>query len=72
MNPVRSTINSGVVIHSVATRDDSNVSGFLRFLGILFLVIVVPFGAYLVINHMRRLAARERRRRYRTSRRRRR
>ena len=72
MNPVRSTINSGVVIHSVATRDDSNVSGFLRFLGILFLVIVVPFGAYLVINHMRRLAARERHRRYRTSRRRRR
>lgn len=70
MNPVRSTVNSGVVVHSVATRDDSNITGFLKFLGILFLVLVVPFGIYLVINHMRRMAARERRRRYRSSRRR--
>lgn len=70
MNPVRSTVNSGVTIHSTASRDDSNLTGVLRFLFIACLVILIPLGAYLAINHARRLAARNRRRRRRASRRR--
>lgn len=70
MNSVRSTVNSGVTINSIASRDDSNLSGFLKFLGVVTMVIIVPFGGYLVINHMRRLAGQRRRRRRMASRRR--
>lgn len=70
MNPVRSTINSGVTIHSTATRDDSNLTGILKFLGGACLVILVPLGAYLIINSARRAAAQRKRRRRRASRRR--
>ncbi len=70
MSSVRSAEKSNVKIRSVATRDDSNLSGFLSFIGIVCLVILVPFVLYLVINHMRRIIARNRRRRRRASRRR--
>ncbi len=70
MNTVRSTINSGVSIQSTASRDDSSLTGVLKFLGIACLVIAVPVGAYLVINFARRAAAQRRRRRRRAGRRR--
>ena len=66
---VRPVGNSGLEIYG-ATRDDSDVSGVLTFLGILFLVVLVPFGAYLAYNSFRRQMARARRRRRRASRRR--
>lgn len=70
MNPVRSTINSGVKISNAASRDDSNLSGILKFLGVACLLILVPLGIYLVINSARRAAAQKKRRRRRASRRR--
>lgn len=70
MSGVRSVENSGVDIRSTATRDDSNLSGFLSFIGIVCLVILIPFVAYLIINNIRRMIARSRRRRRRQSRRR--
>jgi len=70
MSAVRSAEKSNVKIRSVATRDDSNLSGFLSFIGIVCLVILVPFVLYLLYNHARRLIARNRRRRRRAGRRR--
>ncbi len=70
MSSVRSAENSELNIRSTATRDDSNLSGFLSFIGIVCLVILVPFVAYLIINNIRRTIARNRRRRRRANRRR--
>lgn len=70
MNPVRSTVNSGVKINSVATRDDSNIWQFLKSLGLVLLAVVMLFAIYLVVNHMRRLAGQRRKARRRASRRR--
>lgn len=70
MNSVRSIVNSGVTINSVASRDDSNVWKFFRSLGLVVLGLVVLFAVYLVINHMRRLAGQRRKARRRASRRR--
>ncbi len=70
INSVRSAVNSGVTIHSIASRDDSNVTGILTFLGTVLLVVLIVIGGYLGINWARRTAARNRRRRRRASRRR--
>lgn len=70
MNSVRSEINSGVTISNAASRDDSNLSGILKFLGIALLIIVVPLSSYLIINAARRAAAQRKRRRRRANRRR--
>ena len=70
MSGVRKADDSGVEIRSTATRDDSNLSGFLSFIGIVCLVMLVPFVAYLIFNNLRRVVARSRRRRRRQSRRR--
>ena len=70
MSSVRSAEKSELDIRSTASRDDSNLSGFLNFIGIVCLVILVPFVAYLIINNIRRMIARNRRRRRRASRRR--
>jgi len=70
MNSVRSEINSGVTISNAASRDDSNLSGIMKFLGIALLALLVPVGAYLIINAARRSAAQRKRRRRRASRRR--
>ncbi len=70
MNSVRSTVNSGVKINSVASRDDSNIWQFLKSLGLVVLAMVVLFAIYLVVNHMRRLAGQRRKARRRASRRR--
>ena len=70
MSEVRSLEKSELNIRSTATRDDSNRSGFLSFIGIVCLVILVPFVLYLMYNNLRRAIARNRRRRRRASRRR--
>lgn len=70
MNPVRSVVNSGVTINSVASRDDSNIWQFFKSLGMIALGLAALFGVYLVVNHMRRLAGQRRKARRRASRRR--
>lgn len=70
MSEVRSASKSEVDIRSTATRDDSNLGGFLRFIGIVCLVILIPFVLYLVYNNIRRMISRNRRRRRRAARRR--
>ena len=70
INPVRSEVNSGVTVYTIASRDDSAVTGILKFLGMGLLAVVVVIGAYLGVNWARRTAARKRRRRRRASRRR--
>lgn len=72
MSSVRSAEKSEVEIRSTATRDDSNLSGFLSFIGIVCLVMLVPFVLYLIYNNVRRAIARNRRKRRRASQRRRR
>ena len=69
MSAVRSVTDEKLQIQS-ATRDDSNVTGVLSFVGILCLVILIPLVLYLVVNNVRRAVARNRRRRRRRSRRR--
>ena len=69
MNGVRAIGDTGVEIYG-ATRDDSDLGDILSFLGILLLVILVPFGLYLAVNNFRRYRATMRRRRRRASRRR--
>ena len=69
MNSVRANGDTGVSIQGIG-RDDSNMSGILRFLGIACLVILVPLAVYLVYNNVRRLMAQSKRRRRRASRRR--
>ena len=70
MSPVRAVADLDLDIQGAASRDDSNLSQFLNFVGIVCLVILVPLAIYLVVNHARRLLARGRRRRRRMSRRR--
>ena len=70
MNAVRSVVNSGVTINSVASRDDSNVWKFFKTLGSALLVLIGLFGVYLVINHMRRIRGQRRKARRRAARRR--
>ena len=70
MNSVRSIVNSGVTINSVASRDDSNIWQFFKSLGLVILGLATLFGVYLVVNHMRRLAGQRRRARRRAGRRR--
>lgn len=70
MSEVRAAQEENLDIRSVASRDDSNLSELLSFLGIVCLIIFVPFTIYLVVNHIRRTIAMNRRRRRRASRRR--
>ena len=70
MNNVRSTVNSGVTIHSVASRDDSNIWNFFQSLGLVILGLAALFGVYLVINNIRRIRGERRKARRRAARRR--
>lgn len=69
MSEVRDMDETGVEIFG-ASRDDSNTSGFLKFLGIVCLVVFIPLGLYFAYNAYRRAVMRNRRRRRRSSRRR--
>lgn len=70
MNSVRSNVNSGVSINSVASRDDSNVWKFFRSIGTVLLTLVGLFAVYLVINNYRRIRGERRKARRRAARRR--
>ena len=70
MSSVRAVDKLNLDIQGAATRDDSDLSQFLSFIGIVCLVILVPLVIYLVVNNLRRVMARNRRRRRRMSRRR--
>jgi len=68
-NPVRKDSDSGLTIHD-ATRDDSNITGFLIFVGVVILIILIPFTIYVLVNRLRyRLRQAKRRRRRRARRR---
>lgn len=69
MSSVRSATDSELEIQD-ASRSDANLTGVLKFIGIVCLIILIPFVIYLVINNVRRTIARNRRRRRRRSRRR--
>ena len=70
MSQVRSLADLDMDIQGAASRDDSNWGQFLKFVGIVCLVILVPLVIYLVVNNMRRVMARKRRRRRKQQRRR--
>lgn len=70
MNSVRSVVNSGVTINSIASRDDSNVGKFFKGVGTVMLVLVALFAVYLVINNYRRIQGERRKARRRAARRR--
>ena len=70
MSQVRSLADLKLDIQGAASRDDSNWAQFLKFIGIVCLVILVPLVIYLVVNNMRRVIARKRRRRRKQQRRR--
>lgn len=69
MCDIRETGNTGLVI-SGASRDDSNIGGFLAFVGVLCLIVAIVVTIYLGYNSFRRSMIRARRRRRRASRRR--
>lgn len=69
MSAVQSVDDSRLEVQS-ATRDDSNLKDILGFLGIVLLIILVPFAIYVIVNRIRYAIARNRRRRRRRSRRR--
>ena len=62
MSSVSQATDTGLKIQS-AVRNDSNTRGVLRFIGIVCLLIFAPIAIYLVVNHVRRIVARNRRRR---------
>lgn len=70
LNSVRSIVNSGVTINSVASRDDSNVWKFFRSLGMVLLTLAGLFAVYLVINNYRRIRGERRKAKRRAARRR--
>lgn len=67
MSEVREQGKTGVSISNAASKDDSNLLGFL---GVLCLIILVPMAVYLTYNSIMRSRMRARRRRRRASRRR--
>ena len=70
MSSIRSASKSQLDIQGKATRDDSNLSDVLSFLGVVCLIVLVPLAIYLFVNNLRRTIARNRRRKRRMSRRR--
>ena len=70
MSEVRALSDLDLEIQGAASRDDTNLSQFLSFIGIVCLVLLVPLVIYLVVNNLRRVMARNRRRRRRKGRRR--
>lgn len=70
MSSVRALDKLDLDIQGAASRDDSDLSQFLSFVGIVCLVIMIPLAIYLIVNNARRVMARNRRRRRKQQRRR--
>lgn len=70
MSSVRSVEETNLEIQSAASRDDSNLTGVLSYIGVLALIILALALVYLIIMNVRRSIARNRRRRRRRNRRR--
>lgn len=70
MSQVRSVMDKNLDLQNGGAGGGTDLAGILAFVGIVFLVIFIPFVIYLFINHLRRTMARNRRRRRRQSRRR--
>lgn len=70
MGTVKKTTETGVKIHSTASPSDANDSGFLRFIGIVSVIVLGLAVAYLAFNAYMRSRIRAQRRRRRENRRR--
>lgn len=70
MSEVRAVADEKLNIQNGGLSGGVDLQGILAFVGVVCLVILVPFVIYLVINNVRRAMARNRRRRRRQSRRR--
>ena len=70
MGDVKAANNTGVTIHSVASRSDADASGFLSVLGTICVIVLGLVGAYLAYNSYMRSRIRAQRRRRRQNRRR--
>ena len=70
MGDVKPANNTGVTIHSVASRSDADASGTMSVLGTICVIILGLVGAYLAFNSYMRSRIRAQRRRRRQNRRR--
>ena len=70
MSSVRAASDKNLTINPSGNGGGANLGKILAFVGIVFLVIFIPFAIYLIINNVRRAVARNRRRKRRRSRRR--
>ena len=70
MSSVRAVADKNLNLQGGGKRGGASLTGILSFVGIVSLVIFVPFTIYLIVNRVRYALARQRRRRRRQSRRR--
>lgn len=70
MSSVRAVSDKNMSLQNGGVGGGTDLMGILAFVGVVFLVIFVPFVIYLIINNVRRTMARNRRRRRRQGRRR--
>ncbi len=70
MGPVKAANDTGVTIHSAASRSDADANGFLSVLGTICVIILGIVGVYLAYNSYMRSRVRAQRRRRRQNRRR--
>lgn len=70
MGDVKAADNTGVTIHSVASRSDADAAGFLSVLGTICVIVLGLVGVYLAYNSYMRSRIRAQRRRRRQNRRR--
>lgn len=69
MSDVATADDPGYVIQDGASRSDADMTQILMFLGIVLLVIFVPVSVYLMVNSIRKAAAKKRARQLRRQRR---
>ncbi|MBR4289067.1 MAG: D-alanyl-D-alanine carboxypeptidase [Oscillospiraceae bacterium] len=70
MSSVRAVSAGNLDLQGKGKGGGADLKGILAFVGIVFLIIFIPFAIYLIINNVRRTLVRNRRRRRRKSRRR--
>ena len=70
MSTVRAVSDEALSIKNGGSGGGADLTGILAFVGVVCLVILIPFVIYLIINNVRRAMARNKRRRRRRSRRR--